>query len=44
MRLFKLSVLLLIMVFGVGCRSTKTLTSNAAIEKSMTAKQIIKEN
>jgi hypothetical protein len=44
MRLFKLSVLLLIMVLGVGCRSTKTLTSNAAIEKSMTAKQIIKEN
>jgi hypothetical protein len=32
------------MVLGVGCRSTKTLTSNAVIDKSITAKQIIKEN
>lgn len=44
MRLYKLSVLLLIVGLSVGCKSTKTLTSSAAIDKSMTAKQIIKEN
>lgn len=44
MRLYKLSVLLLIVGLSVGCKSTKTLTSNAAIDKSMTAKQIIREN
>lgn len=44
MRLYKLSVLLLIMGLSVGCKSTKTLTSNAEIDKSMTAKQIIREN
>ena len=44
MRLYKLSLLLLILSLSVGCRSTKTLTSDAAIDKSMTAKQIIREN
>lgn len=44
MRLYKLSVLLLILGLSVGCRSTKTLTSNAGIDKNMTAKQIIREN
>ena len=44
MRLYKLSVLLLILGLSVGCRSTKTLTSTAEIDKSMTAKQIIREN
>lgn len=43
MRLYKLSALLLIVFLGVGCRSTKTLTSTAEIDKSMTAKQIIRE-
>ena len=43
MRLYKLSVLLLILVLSVGCRSTKTLTSSAEIDKGMNAKQIIKE-
>ena len=44
MRLYKLSVLLFILGLSVGCRSTKTLTSNAGIDKNMTAKQIIREN
>ncbi|HUH28516.1 DUF4292 domain-containing protein [Gelidibacter sp.] len=44
MRLYKLSVLLLILGLSVGCRSTKTLTSDAVIDKSMTTKQIIREN
>lgn len=44
MRLYKLSVLLLILGLSVGCRSTKTLTSTAVIDKNMTAKQIIREN
>ncbi|MGV8813366.1 MAG: DUF4292 domain-containing protein [Gelidibacter sp.] len=44
MRLYKLSVLLLVLSLSVGCRSTKTLTSGAEIDKSMTAKQIIREN
>ena len=44
MRLYKISVLLLILTLSVGCRSTKTLTSNAVIDKSMTAKQVIREN
>ncbi|MEO8774282.1 MAG: DUF4292 domain-containing protein [Gelidibacter sp.] len=44
MRLYKLSVLLVILGLSVGCRSTKTLTSSAAIDKSMTAKQVIREN
>ncbi len=44
MRLYKLSILLLIVGLSVGCRSTKTLTSSAGIDKSMTAKQIIREN
>lgn len=43
MRIYKLSVLLLILGLSVGCRSTKTLTSSAVIEKGMTAKQIIRE-
>lgn len=43
MRLYKLSVLLLILGLSVGCRSTKTLTSNAEIDKGMNAKQIIRE-
>lgn len=44
MRFYKLSVLLFILVFSVGCRSTKTLRSIAEIDKSMSAKQIIREN
>ncbi|MGC1631962.1 MAG: DUF4292 domain-containing protein [Gelidibacter sp.] len=44
MRLYKLSVLLLILGLSVGCRSTKTLTSGAEIDKSMTSKQVIREN
>ena len=44
MRLFKLSVLLLILSLSVGCKSTKTLTSDAVIDKSMSAKQLIREN
>lgn len=44
MRIYKLSVLLLILGLSVGCRSTKTLTSTAEIDESMTAKQIIREN
>ena len=44
MRLYKLSVLLLILGLSVGCRSTKTLTSSAEIDKGMTAKQVIREN
>ena len=44
MRLYKLSVLILLLSLSVGCRSTKTLTSSAAIDKSMSAKQIIREN
>ncbi len=44
MRLYKLSVLLLILALSVGCKSTKSLTSNAEIDKDMTAKQIIREN
>lgn len=44
MRIYKLSVILLILTVSVGCRSTKTLTSNALIDKSMTAKQVIREN
>lgn len=44
MRRYKFSVLLLILGLSVGCRSTKTLTSEAEIDKSMTAKQIIREN
>ena len=44
MRLYKLTLLLLIIGLGVGCRSTKTLTSSAAIDKGMTAKQIIRAN
>ncbi|MEO5788855.1 DUF4292 domain-containing protein [Gelidibacter sp.] len=44
MRLYKLSVLLLILGLSVGCRSTKTLISGAEIDKSLTAKQIIREN
>lgn len=43
MRLYKLGTLLLILGLSVGCRSTKTLTSSAVIEKGMTAKQIIRE-
>ncbi len=44
MRLYKLSILLLVLTVSVGCRSTKTLTSNAVLDKSMTAKQVIREN
>ena len=44
MRLYKLSVLLLVLGLSVGCRSTKTLTSSAEIDKGMTAKQVIREN
>ena len=44
MRLYKLTLLLLIIGLGVGCKSTKTLTSSAAIDKGMTAKQIIRAN
>lgn len=44
MRRFKVIALLLILGFGVGCRSTKTLTSTAEIDKGMSAKQIIREN
>lgn len=44
MRLYKLSVLLLILSASVGCRSTKTLTSSGVIDESMTAKEIIREN
>lgn len=44
MRLYKLSALLLILSLSVGCRSTKTLTSDAVIDKNMTAKRIIREN
>lgn len=44
MRLYKLSALVLLLAFSVGCKSTKTLTSTAEIDKGMTAKQIIREN
>lgn len=44
MKFNKLGVLLLILTLSVGCRSTKTLKSNAEIDQSMTAKQIIREN
>ncbi len=43
MRLYKLSTLLLILILSVGCRSTKTLTSSAEIDKKMNAKQAIRE-
>src|SRR5690606_33664295 len=44
MRLYKLIFFLLILGLSVGCRSTKTLTSDAVIDKSMNAKQVIREN
>ncbi|WP_299393520.1 DUF4292 domain-containing protein [uncultured Gelidibacter sp.] len=44
MRLYKFSFFILLLVLGVGCKSAKTLTSTAEIDKSMTAKQIIREN
>lgn len=43
MKLYKISALLLLLILNVGCRSTKTLTSSAAIDEGMTAKQIIKQ-
>ncbi|TDU43578.1 uncharacterized protein DUF4292 [Gelidibacter sediminis] len=44
MRVYKLSALILLLVLSASCRSTKTLTSTAEIDDSMTAKQIIREN
>ncbi|TXE08488.1 DUF4292 domain-containing protein [Gelidibacter salicanalis] len=44
MRLYKLSALVLLLVLSVSCRSTKTLTGTAEIDKNMSAKQIIREN
>jgi len=44
MRLYKVSALVLLLVLSVSCRSTKTLTGTAEIDKNMSAKQIIREN
>ncbi|MBJ7879708.1 DUF4292 domain-containing protein [Gelidibacter salicanalis] len=44
MRVYKLCALLLLLTLSVGCRSTKTLTTTADVDKNMTAKQIIREN
>lgn len=44
MRVYKLCALLFLLILSIGCRSTKTLTATADVDKNMTAKQIIREN
>ena len=44
MKSFKLYFLSLIILLAVGCRSTKTITSNAEVKANMTAKELIREN
>lgn len=43
MKILKFSIVIILLFSIMGCRSTKTLTSNAEIDKSLTAKQIIRE-
>lgn len=44
MKAIKLYFLFLIILLAVGCRSTKTITSNAEVKANMTAKELIREN
>ena len=44
MKAIKLYFLSLIILLAVGCRSTKTITSNAEVKANMTAKELIREN
>lgn len=44
MKLIKTYFLFLFMILAVGCKSTKTLTSNADVKTNMTAKELIREN
>ncbi len=44
MKAIKLYFLILSILLVVGCRSTKTITSNAEVKANMTAKDLIREN